>query len=48
MLFFVEEIYDNYKSSFYVIINDNRQVNLAMKNDERCAVILSRFYAIQP
>lgn len=32
MLFLVEEIYDNYKSSFYVIINDNRQVNLAMKD----------------
>lgn len=27
------EIFDNYKSSFYVIINDNRQVNLVMKDD---------------
>lgn len=26
-------IFDNYKSSFYVIINDNRQVNLVMKDD---------------
>ena len=30
----VEEIFNIYKSVFYIILRHNRQVNLAMKDDE--------------